>query len=260
MPCPPTVRARCLLLALPLMIHIVIPLQPAAAVSAPPALPPAENHTLPFRDFHTFPCCICFALDESSSVSNETWTQQTNLVLGLIQLHHQFNEGRARYAVVSFAVEPGSRLIVGLTSGVIQVAMLVRNHSRRGGGTDLGAGLVECQRALFSVPAGQCEGRTIVVVTDGFGLVPEGVLKDVKESGVGVVTVGVGESVLLSQLERVASEPEWAFHVSMEAMERVHSVPEDMSWKRRWTPPVLVRIASRFCRRRVPYFDFLSRT
>lgn len=212
----------------------------------------------PTRFLHSCQCCVCFALDESGSISSTEWATQVNFVLSLAQLHNSYNGGRARYSAVAFESSPPSTLITDLTSSYAYFALKLNNYVRNSGGTNIGAGLERCQKTLIANR--WCQGRTIVLLTDGFGSAPPATVDAIKTSGTSIITVGIGSSVNFPQLQAIASEPSCAFRTAFSALSAIPKAPEteEPIAATVCVNSLLTRITTKFCRRKAYILHTLS--
>lgn len=147
------------------------------------------------------PATFCYAIDESASISDVEFRQQTN-ALSTITRDFDTLSPNSTYAAVGFAKtasviqEPTKNLMTFLTS--------LSTNTRSGGGTALGSGLLACSKLLSTMP----DPRVIVLITDGMDRKdPLGldVDDDIKASGITIATIGVGDDVDADELKMLAT-------------------------------------------------------
>lgn len=148
------------------------------------------------------PATVCYAIDESASINDNEFKQQTN-ALSVITQEFDALSPNSTYSAVGFAKvatvvqEPTKNLATFLDS--------LKNNPRSGGGTSLGSGLLACYDLLKTMP----DPRVIVLVTDGMDrIAPMGldVDDDIKDDGITIATIGVGPDADADELKMIASD------------------------------------------------------
>lgn len=162
----------------------------------------------PFAKIICDTCCetvsVCYAIDESGSISSTEFTDMMN-GLSAVTSAHDANSIGSKYAAAQFASTAAT--IQTLTNPSTLITAL-QNNPKQGGMTSSGAGLLKCKELLSSAPW----PRVIVLVTDGFdNTAPFGTAEApaLKTAGYRIVTVGVGSGVSSVALGDIASPNEF---------------------------------------------------
>eukprot|EP00181_Compsopogon_caeruleus_P003254 CAMPEP_0184685160 /NCGR_PEP_ID=MMETSP0312-20130426/17911_1 /TAXON_ID=31354 /ORGANISM="Compsopogon coeruleus, Strain SAG 36.94" /LENGTH=346 /DNA_ID=CAMNT_0027138981 /DNA_START=48 /DNA_END=1088 /DNA_ORIENTATION=- len=151
---------------------------------------------------------ICFAIDESGSISDTQFTAETNVVLGVARALDMISKARGtqtKYAAIDFgATESTVSSLTDLASFEQNVS---HNPHRKDPDTLYAPALERCGSLL----SGASGVRTIVLVTDGVpsdgtaAIAAANALKSMPNTF--VITVGVGLSSGASLLQSLASGP-----------------------------------------------------
>lgn len=148
------------------------------------------------------PATVCYAIDESASINDHEFKQQTDALSTITQ---QFDglSPNSTYSAVGFAKT--ATVVQEPTKNLAAFLEALKNNPRSGGGTSLGAGLLACYDLLKSVS----DPRVIVLVTDGMDrIAPMGVDvdDDIKNDGITIATIGVGPDADADELKMIATD------------------------------------------------------
>lgn len=146
------------------------------------------------------PANICYAVDESSSLSSKSFSLQTTALISLTQSLSQ-SLPDSLFSAVSFATT--ASLLIPLNSDLLLFTSLLASNTQSGGATSSGSALLLCADILANR-----ENPVIILVTDGRDNVgPKGVdeYEKVKEQGITIASVGVGDGADGSSLREMAS-------------------------------------------------------
>lgn len=148
---------------------------------------------------------LCYAIDESRSLSNMEFTQMTEALLAITE-DFSVLAPNSSFSAVGF--ETLAETISPLTMDVDAFKTSLRDNTQFGGGTSSGRGLGRCRSLLTSAP----NPRVILLIADGEDLpgTPQGVdvAPGIKEMGITIATVGVGRGVDSDALMEIASKTE----------------------------------------------------
>lgn len=143
---------------------------------------------------------ICFAIDESGSISRSDFITEKDFVLEVAQAVESL-ETSITYSAFGFSDQ--ATIIQGKTNdlqGEFAVNLGLRKPS--GGRTNIGAGLVACFNEIKDAKG----NGVIVLLSDGRGR-GTGIAAAVKRAGVAIVCVGIGKKADAGRLGQMASEP-----------------------------------------------------
>lgn len=159
-------------------------------------------------------CCnrakICYAIDESGSISGSEFDQELEVVVGITHVYSAFAP-TSYFSAVGFGSTwsiPEVSTVQSLTTDVDTFVASVEGNSQSGGLTPIGPALSKCHEELKKFNA--CLPRIIVLLTDGYGnLGPSGtsVADMIKDDNMKIVTVGIGSSVNSGNLMEIATVP-----------------------------------------------------
>lgn len=187
-------------------------------------------------------------MDESGSIDDDEWDDIVNFVLLISSVHNLFNMGRSRYSAVAFENMPASTVIVGLTPAYAAFSTIISSYSRNDGGTDIQAGIEECQMTFQNK---RCGGQSIVVLSDGNPTVgiDNAVLSAIKKSGTRIISVGIGNSINSAVLNSIATSPSCAFRTSFNALKLFARAPAGSapSFVSTCTQTLINAVASKLC-------------
>mmetsp|Transcript_52749 Transcript_52749/g.129428 ORF Transcript_52749/g.129428 Transcript_52749/m.129428 type:complete len:296 (+) Transcript_52749:99-986(+) len=155
---------------------------------------------------------VCFAFDESGSISSSEYEIQRNAILDITKELDSFLMNSVQTQYGAYGWSTSARLVSDFTS-LADFITTVSSASRSSGGTNIASGLEACSSAMGSF-AGV---RILVLLTDGADLFSTDqqlldLADSIKSDGVRIVTVGIGNGVQAELLEGIASAPE--FYIS----------------------------------------------
>lgn len=151
------------------------------------------------------PLNVCFAIDESGSISPTDFIEQTEAIVAIAQELSTFAPGSTLSAVgfSSFA-----ELIQSPTTDINgEFVQAIQGNSQLGGTTSSGAALQLCQTQIASA----ADPRIIVLLTDGAdNTMPFGtsVAGGIKNNGIIIITIGIGSGINAPSLRSIASSPD----------------------------------------------------
>lgn len=134
---------------------------------------------------------VCFAVDESGSISRRDFRMQAYTLAGLVSVLRALAPA-SLYAGVGFADE--AHVFHPLTFDASRVMAAFLGNEQRKGSTSSGAGLLRCHELIKHIPG----PKSIVLIADGVdNKQPRGVdiAQNIKDAGVQIITVGVGENL-----------------------------------------------------------------
>eukprot|EP00178_Gracilaria_changii_P014406 TRINITY_DN40610_c0_g1_i1.p1 TRINITY_DN40610_c0_g1~~TRINITY_DN40610_c0_g1_i1.p1 ORF type:complete len:334 (-),score=43.14 TRINITY_DN40610_c0_g1_i1:457-1458(-) len=151
------------------------------------------------------PLNVCFAIDESGSISPTEFMQQTEALVAIAELLTTFAPGSTLSAV---GFSTSAELVQAPTTDINGIFIpAIEANPQIGSSTSSGSGLLLCQTQL----AGASDPRIIVLLTDGvdnetpFGTA---VAPDIQNDGITIATVGVGDGINTADLQTIASSPD----------------------------------------------------
>lgn len=151
------------------------------------------------------PTSLCYAIDESRSVSAMDFTQMTDALLSITD-EFSLLAPNSSFAAVGF--ETLAETISPLTTDLDAFKTALRDNAQFNGGSSSGRGLRRCRNLLRNAP----NPRVILLIADGEDLpgTPQGVnvAPGIKEMGITIATVGVGRGIDSDALMEIASGPE----------------------------------------------------
>lgn len=162
---------------------------------------------------------VCYAIDESGSITRSDFDRQANVLVGLTSVFELLAPG-STYAVAGFADQ--AHIIQAATPDVDKITSALLSNKQKRGGTASGTGLNQCYELIKSY-AGP---KVIVIVTDGVdNRSPKGTEVDdlIKAQGFRIVSVGVGTGVFVPDLLDIASPDSGRAYFSSVANYRVFS-------------------------------------
>lgn len=175
-----------------------------------PALPSPSPSPAPSIVPCTARSNICFAMDESGSISRREYIKERDAVARIADAIDARSSGTT-YSAYGFT-NTVSAIQTSTTdlNGVFKPAL--ESRQRLKGGTSIGLGLIECFKEIRS----KSDPRVVVLLSDGndkrapFGL---DVAPALKADGISIVSVAIGEDASSSDLSKMASSPELFFPV-----------------------------------------------
>lgn len=133
---------------------------------------------------------VCFAVDESGSISKTSFMLQSNVLAGITSVFSTFAP-QSMFAGVGFADEAHVFQSLTFNPGMIMDAFL--SNKQRTGGSSSGSALLRCGDILKGVPG----PKVIVLIADGDDNkqpIGKDVASMVKAMGIRIVTAGVGDT------------------------------------------------------------------
>eukprot|EP00171_Calliarthron_tuberculosum_P009584 IDg9584t1 len=155
------------------------------------------------------PCrlrAICYALDQSGSIDSSTeYPQLQSFTEKSARAFETLSNGNAKTLYSAVAFSSGTSSIEEGTEDLEGKFIPAVNRPRVfGGGTNIYGALDACDKRLQAAGNGP---RVLVLVTDGFTSPGVDNSDLIKNSGVAIVTVGLGSNVDVLLLQRLATEP-----------------------------------------------------
>ncbi|KAI0557984.1 Collagen alpha-1(XII) chain [Gracilaria domingensis] len=158
---------------------------------------------------------ICFALDQSNSISDAEYLIQQQFV---IDVSRELNTRTAGTLYSAYGFAFSANLIQSSTTQLEDEFIPAVNETARSfGGTDVYDGLRSC----FEEVQSSSGNRVIVIVTDGVDNGTPLALDQaplVKAEGIAIVTVGVGDGVDADYLRALATTPDFFIDSSFETL------------------------------------------
>lgn len=151
------------------------------------------------------PANICFAMDESGSISSADFTIEKDVVNQMAQ-DFAARASSASFSAVGF--DNVASVVSNPTTDLALFQSAISNNPQSGGGTASGSALTLCSSLL----ANSADPRIIVLLTDGrdnTGIMGVSVSDDIKMDGTMIITIGIGNDVLPGDLQEIASRPEF---------------------------------------------------
>ncbi len=162
---------------------------------------------------------ICYALDNSGSISADEYEQIKNFTL----------RSSRNFAVSGVPTEYSAAWFTS-SFGTIQspttdlegaFVPTIQADTPRSGGTNIYRGLSACFDLLQGGGA-----RAIVVVTDGQGASAPNPLPQIRADGVAVVSVGVGDGINEAFLRSIATKPEFYIPATFDMLPKLEAAVE----------------------------------
>ncbi|BFZ12371.1 hypothetical protein BsWGS_15410 [Bradybaena similaris] len=158
---------------------------------------------------------VLFVLDASGSVLLENFQKQLQFAATFV---NRFVVGQAKFSVIRF--ESTAEIVFGFNryTDATSLKNAILNIAYTEGGTDTAAALRLARQVGFSTANGARTGvpKVVIVCTDGMSNVPSDTAieaKNLKDSNVLVLSIGIGSSVNKAELDTIASFPEDVFVV-----------------------------------------------
>lgn len=163
------------------------------------------------------PLDLAFVLDDSTSVSDDEFTDVIDFVTYVIDAFPGVSSSGTRVGIVMFSSEASIAMPFNRYFERKRMIAAVKKLQRKRGGTHIGEGLAKSFELYSSKAYGSRPSalKVMLLMTDGKNQ-GEGVVENAKklrERGVRVIVVGVGKAVLDVQLEQIAGKKENVFKV-----------------------------------------------
>jgi uncharacterized protein YegL len=151
---------------------------------------------------------IVLVLDESGSISLTNFEQMKDFAIDLINGLIPDGGGGARVGIAMFA--SSSRTIINLNENKQTLVTAVTNLNRQGGATCIGCGIQRGRTIFNAGPARPEATQFMIVLTDGANSVNTSefpaIVNAAKDAGITMLAIGVGSSVIGSQIDFIASD------------------------------------------------------
>lgn len=159
---------------------------------------------------------ICYVLDQSGSINNIEYGQQQDFVIAVA--NQVLNESSISTISSAVAFSNVAQVIQTPTSNINEFVAAIRSPRIFRQGTIISAGLRVCKSQLDSGTG----NRVIVLLTDGEGDSAPSiqVANAAKESGINIVTVGIGPFVSEDFLRGIATRPEFFIKANFSTLDR----------------------------------------